>query len=152
MRDRDQKSAAESVYIAGPMAGVEEFNYPLFNAVAKLLRAAGFTVVNPAELDDAPAVESPSAYYVSHVERAEYMRRDLPYVLDCDALALLPDWELSTGANIELMTALVAGKEVWEFFEDDEVGLALAYSAARPDLFRIVKHIEEVHDGRVGPE
>lgn len=150
-----ERTAARSVYIAGPMAGVEEFNYPLFNAVAELLRGLDFKVVNPAELDGTdgwPEATPTDDHYVAPVERAGFMRRDLPHVLECDAIALLPDWETSTGANIELLVALAAGKEVWEFFEDEEVGLALAYSAARPDLFRIVKHIEEVHDGRVGPE
>jgi nucleoside 2-deoxyribosyltransferase len=139
------RTEAKSVYLAGKMAGVEDWNHPLFNAVAALLRGQGFEVINPAEMDAVeeldPAEVDQASLEVSAKGRAYFMNRDLPYVLACDAIALLPEWETSTGANIELLTALVSGKEVWEFFEDDEVGLALAYSDARPDLFAIVNHI-----------
>jgi len=31
-----------SIYLAGPMTGVEDWNHPLFNEVAGALRAEGF--------------------------------------------------------------------------------------------------------------
>jgi hypothetical protein len=37
------------VYLAGPMTGLPEFNYPAFNAEAARLRALGYQVENPAE-------------------------------------------------------------------------------------------------------
>ena len=37
------------VYIAGPMTGLPDFNYPAFNAAAAKLRALGLEVLNPAE-------------------------------------------------------------------------------------------------------
>ena len=47
-----------TVYIAGPMTGIPEFNYPLFNATAKALRATGVEVRNPAENDGGSAGKS----------------------------------------------------------------------------------------------
>ncbi|QOC56010.1 nucleoside deoxyribosyltransferase [Gordonia phage Clown] len=39
-------------YLAGPMTGYPEFNYPAFTAAAENLRAQGLTVVSPHELHD----------------------------------------------------------------------------------------------------
>lgn len=39
------------VYLAGPMRGIPEFNFPAFNAAAASLRKSGHTVFNPAERD-----------------------------------------------------------------------------------------------------
>lgn len=40
------------VYVAGPMRGIPEFNFPAFNLAAKNLRADGHVVFNPAERDN----------------------------------------------------------------------------------------------------
>lgn len=37
------------LYLAGPMTGLPDFNYPAFHAAAAAWRAAGWTVANPAE-------------------------------------------------------------------------------------------------------
>ena len=126
---------ARSVYIAGPMTGVEDYNYPLFNFVAETLREWGFDVVNPTELKHN---EDPEA----DVSRAEYMTLDLPYVIACDVLALLPDWEQSRGTNVELLVALACGNEVWEIF-DDGAEAVFVKSDARPNLWIIQRHIED---------
>ena len=38
-----------SIYIAGPMSGKVDHNYPAFHAAAKFLREKGWTVFSPAE-------------------------------------------------------------------------------------------------------
>lgn len=40
------------VYIAGPMTGLPEYNFPAFHAAAKAWRDAGWEVLNPAEAFD----------------------------------------------------------------------------------------------------
>lgn len=37
------------VYVAGPMTGIPELNFPAFNAESARLRSEGLTVINPAE-------------------------------------------------------------------------------------------------------
>lgn len=82
------------VYISGPMTGFADFNFPAFNAEAARLRAMGLDVVNPAELNPEPGATW-----------EQCMRKDIAALMTCDTLALLPRWELSDGANLELHIA-----------------------------------------------
>lgn len=78
------------------MSGYPDYNRPAFNAAAAKLRAAGFEVVNPAELD----AQDPTV-----TEWADYLRRDIRALMDCDKVAVLPGWELSRGATLEVHIA-----------------------------------------------
>lgn len=78
------------IYVAGPMTGLPEFNYPAFHSAAELLRDHGYQVVNPADT----AVPDGSPW------RA-YMNDCIPKLLTCEAVALLPDWHTSRGARLE---------------------------------------------------
>lgn len=80
------------LYVSGPMTGLPQKNVPAFNAATRKLRARGFQVVNPAELDKS----DPCANWI------EYLRRDLKWLLTCDAIATLPRWKNSKGANLEI--------------------------------------------------
>ena len=79
------------IYIAGPMTGLPDFNYPAFNLTAAYLRGKGHEVVNPAEL-----FEGQTGHPWEH-----YMRAGLSAMLTCDTIALLPDWSKSRGAWLE---------------------------------------------------
>ena len=79
-----------SIYIAGPMTGIKDYNFPAFHAAAERLRSCGFTVVNPAEIT--PEFGHPWSYY---------MRRDIPELVKCQTIYLLPGWENSKGATLE---------------------------------------------------
>lgn len=96
------------VYVAGPMTGYPEFNFPAFNAAAHKLRSQGFEVINPAELD---AEDLNSDGTAAHAWEY-YLRRDLRVLLDCDAIFLLPGWAASKGASLELHIAKHLGMEV----------------------------------------
>lgn len=87
-----EPAKVQKLYICGPMSGIEDNNYPLFNRVAALLRAAGFEVNNPAEYG-APEGERVGYY--------DILREDFKRLLDCDGLALLSGWEMSNGATAE---------------------------------------------------
>ncbi|WP_322069945.1 DUF4406 domain-containing protein [Paraburkholderia bannensis] len=80
------------LYIAGPMTGYPELNFPAFHAEAARLRALGFEIVNPAELNADPTAEW-----------LDCMRVDIAAMMTekCDGVALLPGWEHSRGAPIE---------------------------------------------------
>lgn len=88
------------------MTGIPEFNYPAFNAVAKLLRDRGVEVRNPAE-NDAGSTGKPWEYYI---------RLALRSLLECDEVVLLPGWEASRGAQLERYVAEKLGMQItlWE--------------------------------------
>ena len=90
------------LYIAGPMSGIEEYNYPAFRAAADDLRAAGYEVLNPVDIDhdDTEPGAQPWEWY---------MRRTLKMLLDADAVAVLPGWAMSRGADIEVNLATSIG-------------------------------------------
>jgi len=96
-----QTARANRVYVAGPMTGLEDFNYPAFNAVADRLRAKGYQVENPA---DHGTVEG-AAW-------ADYMAYDLTRLGLCGVIALLPGWEKSQGAQLEVLIAERLGMTV----------------------------------------
>lgn len=86
------------IYIAGPMTGLPEYNYPAFHAAAAKLRAIGYEVENPAENPEQPSWQ-------------HYMRLAVRQLASCDAVALLPGWEHSRGAKEEFRLAQVLGIE-----------------------------------------
>lgn len=90
------------VYIAGPMSGLPEFNYPAFNAAEGRLLVAGHYPLNPARSEEHNTTGKPQAW-------DWYMRHALRMVADADGVALLPGWEDSRGAKLEhvVATALV---------------------------------------------
>lgn len=77
-------------YIAGPMSGLQDSNYPAFNAAAEKLRAMGYEVSNPAENPEPPCKSWKA-----------YMRMAIAQVARADAVVLLPGWEQSRGARLE---------------------------------------------------
>jgi hypothetical protein len=88
-------------YLAGPMTGVEALNFPLFHAETARLRDLGFEVINPAEVNPDPGMSWVDA-----------MHRDIPHLLTCDGVALLPGWFHSKGARLEWSIAHSLGKEI----------------------------------------
>lgn len=97
------------LYLAGPMTGLPDFNRPAFHAAAAALRSAGYEVVNPAELDESEPITDPDG--TGAWER--YMRRDIPHLCKCDAVALLPGWTESQGAQLESLIANGLGMRQW---------------------------------------
>lgn len=89
------------IYIAGPMTGLSELNFPAFHAAAVALRAQGHHVENPAEINP-----DPKAQWI------DCMRADIARLVTCDAVYLLPGWERSRGAKVEHGLAVGLGMQV----------------------------------------
>jgi hypothetical protein len=115
------------VYLAGPMRGIKDFNFPAFFSAAKYLRAHGHQVFSPAERDmERDKEESREPTWKSEdgnlmtAEEKGFDRRlaikdDLLYIIEqAEAIALLPGWRESKGAQAEYWTARFLDLQVWE--------------------------------------
>lgn len=86
-------------YVAGPMTGYPELNYPAFHQTSERLRQMGFEVVSPAELNP---ITTPYR---------EAMINDILALVRCDHIVMLDGWEKSKGATLEHHIATVLGIE-----------------------------------------
>lgn len=89
------------VYIAGPMTGYENYNFPAFNSAAEMLCNDGFTPVNPADHG-----------IVEGAGWADYLRDDIAKIATCEAIYFLPGWSKSKGATLEHHIADALGMEM----------------------------------------
>ena len=113
------------VYIAGPMRGIPLYNFPAFIAAAMGLRALGVEVLSPAEEDLGNGfvpthemdVATPTTFSDNFTEDDFHraMERDIAAVLSVDAVVVLPGWEGSYGANVEVTVAFATGRHVISF-------------------------------------
>jgi hypothetical protein len=103
------------------MTGYPEFNYPLFNTVGTLLRAAGLDVFNPAEYDGAGGILDTTG--MSGTERPSETGFDLRAAFcaytrfittEADAVAVLPGWRCSPGSRAEVALARAIGLIVFD--------------------------------------
>jgi hypothetical protein len=98
------------LYIAGPMRGIKDYNFQAFHKAAANLRASGHEVISPAEMDEGAygTQEALDTQVKKEGSFKEFMIRDLPALLGCDGVLLLPGWEKSQGACLEAFTAAMS--------------------------------------------
>lgn len=112
------------IYLAGPMRGLANFNFPAFDYAAEKLRAQGFDVFSPAERDrtihgkdlenNATGNEDEAVSNVGFSLR-EALGADTDWICKrAKMIALLPGWQKSSGANAELALARALGLTVME--------------------------------------
>ena len=99
------------IYIAGPMTGMPEHNFPAFHAAAERFRKAGWDVANPAE----------NFRGRTDLPRSAYLRADVALLAQCDAIALLPGWERSAGATLEAVLAAEIGLSFFDAFSGEQM-------------------------------
>ena len=103
------------LYLSGPMTGLPDLNRPAFHAAAQALRARGYTVISPPEVDRTPIEQALSTQrglldYLPELPRDRrewclWLRADIAQLVTCHALAYLPGWERSDGAHAEITVA-----------------------------------------------
>lgn len=100
------------LYLAGPMTGYKDLNFPHFHAVADLLRRQGHEVINPAEVNSDPTMAW-----------EDCMRKDIAVLVTCEGIALLDGWEKSRGATLEHHIARSLSMHVLCAYELTETGV-----------------------------
>lgn len=89
------------LYVAGPMTGLPEFNYPAFRAAAVALTELGHDVEDPSTNEN----PTPGDYH-------GWLRAGLSQLIRCNGVALLDGWEASGGARLEVNVAATLGMRV----------------------------------------
>jgi hypothetical protein len=100
------------IYIAGPMSGIEDWNFPAFFEAEEQLKELGHETLNPATNDGASletAIQNAISARDSGATWSSYMRRDLSNLVLSDSLCLLPGWQSSKGASLEVYVAKALG-------------------------------------------
>lgn len=103
----------KSIYLAGPMTGYPEFNFPAFFAAQTAYEAKGWIVWNPAnkeaELGTTEAKSFAQGDTAGLVAEGWDWKNaftwDCQKVIESDAICLLVGWEKSTGARAEWAVA-----------------------------------------------
>ena len=87
------------VYLAGSITGTDDY-HERFARYAMALRKEGHSVYNPAAANQEGRT------------RAAIMGHLLPILCEQEAIAMIPNWEQSRGACIEILLARYIGLEV----------------------------------------
>lgn len=112
----------KSIYIAGPMSGYPEFNFPAFNRADRLLSDSGWDVWNPAKKElertlDKNAYETGDAELAGQTGfsfRKAYLW-DVEHVISADGIYMLKGWEQSPGAVGEHAVAVAMKRHYPEY-------------------------------------
>lgn len=87
------------------MSGYPEHNYPAFYEAERCLREAGFSnLVNPANHSDGVGQDLPYSYYI---------RESILDVLKVSGMIILPGWQDSEGACLEIKIAELLGYPIY---------------------------------------
>ncbi len=109
------------IYVAGPMRGYADFNFPAFHAASAKLRAQGHFVFSPAEKDQsihgADFCKGTDGVLATIEKQGFSLRRalgdDTAWICaEGDGVYLLKGWETSKGANAEKALAEALGLEI----------------------------------------
>lgn len=115
------------IYIAGPMTGIEKFNFPAFDSAMLSFTAQGWTVFSPADHDR--SLLGKPLYWVPEESDSEgpwkrwsipgaptlreMLGADLKWIAEeADAIHMLKGWEKSSGARTEHALAVCLGLQI----------------------------------------
>lgn len=116
-------------YLAGPMTGVPQFNFPLFDRAAKDLRNNhDLTIISPAELDDDIGIREKAMASDNgqlgdaHIEETwgDLLARDVKLIADkCTGVVFLPNWHLSRGARLEAFVGILCDHDFAAYIDGE---------------------------------
>ncbi len=107
----------KTIYLAGPMRGIAQFNFPAFMEATARLRSEGHRVFSPAENDqdklgddfgvDNATGDIGEATKEEGFSLRDALKDDLSWICDnATHIALLPGWENSNGSKAEWSLAV----------------------------------------------
>jgi hypothetical protein len=100
------------IYIAGPMTGLPEFNFPAFFKAEEFLKEQNYEPLNPANL------KSYEGDLTGDELWAWYMRGAIELLIQAEEICLLSGWNASKGARLEQRIAAALGMKQWVLRDD----------------------------------
>ena len=137
MSDPESKAeVTKRVYLAGPMTGYPHYNLAGFTAGANQLRNAGYEVVTPFECNSVVWRRHHGRDFDPLVDTCDYgdpilgemLLEDLAALRAANLVAVLPGWEKSKGAKLEVMLAQNLGKRVMDVTSFGDLGATVQAS------------------------
>lgn len=124
------------LYIAGPMTGIACYNFAAFDDAAERW-SQDWDVTTPPDITRRVWMAKHSRPFDPASDRCDYgddtlsemFALDLAAVCDADAIALLPGWENSKGAQLEIAVAKVLGKTFHDAVTYAELDIATVVRA-----------------------
>ena len=130
-------------YVCGPMTNIARFNYPMFDIVTQHLRLdPANMVVSPTELDSKLMQDLARASLDGDLTKmqndsgetwGDVLARDVKLIEKLiGKFALLPGWQKSRGARLEVFVGLLVGVTEFYFVSfsgDGAINLLPAYNA-----------------------
>lgn len=95
------EAAPKRVYVAGPMSGIDHYNRTAFEAAARQLNGQGYDAITPFDA-------------LTTDDWHEGMRADIRAMLQCEEVFVLPGWQKSKGASLEIQIALTLEMPITE--------------------------------------
>ena len=110
------KDVTKTLYIAGPMRGIAEYNFPAFFEAENQLKSMGYNVLSPATQDVKEGFKTHTPESTLTGEDYErWIKRDMDMVTKSDGVCVLPGFEKSKGAQVEVTMARFLNKPVYTY-------------------------------------
>jgi hypothetical protein len=125
------------------MSGRPQFNIPAFDAAARILRAQGWDIVSPAELDDSrirsACLASPDGAPTADTHGGgtwgDFLSRDVKIVSDeVVGIILLDEWWTSRGARLEAFVGILCSKQFLRYYWEEEAVAATSANTVKCHL------------------
>lgn len=116
------------VYLCGPMRGCPAWNAAAFDRYAADWEREGHTVLSPVARDRFEGLDPTTATREELAEKArdgvwlrQVIAEDVGMICEVDALVVLPGWESSSGATVEVALALFLGLPIYSAVSRERV-------------------------------
>ena len=116
--DASEVSLGMTIYIAGPITGIENENIEAFERAEVMLRGLGFSPINPHKLEHKEAKRLEKEGASNEEIWAAYLQEDLTEGMKAGAIFLLDGYEYSKGARLELCVLNKLGKKVYRLIDN----------------------------------
>lgn len=145
------QTAPLRIYLAGPMRGLPEFNFPAFAEATKALRDCGHEVFSPAERDTdigftAEGMTGHEDLAAEGFDLSEALGADLHWITThATAVVVLPGWENSSGVAAEIATAKALNIPVYEYDNLMDSTAILVDITAPPSVSEVLQRALHEH-------